>query len=175
MNDDLKLIKLAKSNDRQALAKLLQTNYAPVYKFVLKLTLNANDAQDIVQDVMVKAIDKFHTYDPQKAAVSTWMTAIAKNVWIEHIKKDKRFYACMLACENHVQVSDRLDEFLENDQVLKALNSLNEKVRATLILRFMFDMTYEQISKRLSVPLGTVKSRISNGIEQIRKEISRDA
>ena len=81
----------------------------------------------------------------------------------------------MLACENQVQVSDRLDEFLENDQVLKALNSLNEKVRATLILRFMFDMTYEQISKRLSVPLGTVKSRISNGIEQIRKEISRDA
>jgi len=85
------LIHSAREGNRYAMAQLLQANYSIVYKYCLKLTLNKEEAQDITQEVMARAVAKIRLYDDRKASISTWLISIAKNIWLTGIKRKKLF------------------------------------------------------------------------------------
>lgn len=168
------LIKSAKSGSGYALAQLLQNNYSIVYKYIVKITLNTDFAADITQDVMEKCINKFHLYDPEKSSLSTWMIAIAKNLVIEEYRKNKRRekYVSMIDDENSSLNS--IDEIIDKDELLTALKKINPDIRLPILLKHSSGYSYEEISKIIKVPLGTVKSRIFNGLKALRKELDKE-
>jgi RNA polymerase sigma factor (sigma-70 family) len=84
---ECQLVREARNGSDYALARLLQENYATVCRFMCKLTLDPQLAADITQDCMERVIEKFPLFDPQKSTFSTWMIAIAKNLWIDECRR----------------------------------------------------------------------------------------
>ena len=78
MTREQDLIFSAQNGSSYALAQLLQDNYSIVLKYLIKLTLNEHDAEDLTQDVIVKAIKNINSFDSSKASFSTWLITIAK-------------------------------------------------------------------------------------------------
>ena len=171
----IELVKAAQGGNRYALAQLLQESYTTVYKYLLKLTLNEHEAQDITQDTMVKAIEKIYSYNYEKSSFSTWMITIAKNIFIDSTRKRKRFdkYKDEYKLERHYveQLSTSLDDYLQNEEIITLINKLSPKLKTPIVLRYGFDFSYEEIAKYLRIPLGTVKSRISNGMKAMSEEL----
>lgn len=167
------LIFSAQDDNSYALAQLLQDNYIFVLKYLIKLTLNEHDAKDLTQDVMVKAIKNIKSFDNSKASFSTWLIAIAKNLWLDSVrKKNVREKFFKKSKENFQEVSiNQVDSFIENEEVLRALKTLSDKVRIPIIMQYNLGYSYEEIAKHLKIPIGTVKSRISNGVKTLRKEL----
>lgn len=171
---ELGLIEDAKGGNRYALSLLLQQNYDFVFKFFVKLTLDPEQAADLTQDVMVQAIQKFHLFDPSKSSLSTWLIAIGKNLWIDSLRKQKRRGGIVLNLDDQLDVSDQTDgftKFLDSDEIISALKKLSEKLRAPLVMQYALGYSYEEMAQSLKIPIGTVKSRIANGIKQLRKEL----
>lgn len=167
----IELVKSAQSGNRYAFAQLLHESYSTVYKYLLKLTLDEHEAQDITQDTMVKAIEKINSYNYKKSSFTTWMITIAKNIFIDSTRKRKRFEKYKLENLHAGQLSTSLDEFLENDEIISSINKLSPKLKAPIILKYGFDFSYEEIANYMKIPIGTVKSRLSNGMKAIRKEL----
>lgn len=170
------LIKEACAGNRHSLARLLYDNYEMVFKYLIKFTLNKNLAEDLVQETMVKAIERFELYDPAKARFSTWLIAIAQNIYLDGMRKRKREKKYI---DDELQFEDLYDLQAEHDEdwdrVLEVLSHLSDESRFPLVLKHYHGYSLEEIAKMMSLPLGTVKSRIHNAIKAIRKELDQSA
>lgn len=168
------LISEAKNGSNYALAQLLQENYSKVFGYLLKLTLDSQLAADITQDCMLKVIDKVELYDPRLSSFSTWMISIAKHLWLEDCRRNRRRQKYS---EQYVEapVPDPVEQFPEKDEILAALDKMSQKSRMPILLKYSGGYSYEEIADLLKIPLGTVKSRISNGIAFLRKELESHA
>ena len=168
------LIEEARSGNRHSLARLLYENYEMAFKYLIKFTLNKSLAEDLVQETMVRAIEKFQQFDPGKAKFSTWLIAIAQNLYIDGIRKKKRE-------QKHIQeellLEDLYDIQIEHDEdwdrVLDALSRMTEESRVPLVLKHYHGYSLEEIARMMSIPLGTVKSRIHNAIKAVRRELEQ--
>lgn len=170
---DAQLIDQAKNGSNFALAQLLQQKYSTVYHFLLKITLDPQLAADITQDAMIKIIDKFASFDPQKSSLSTWMITIAKNLLKDEYRKISRYRR--FADQTKEEISeDPTEKIIRNDEILSNLKNLNEKMRIPIVLKYAEGFQYEEISKMLKIPVGTVKSRIFKGIAILKKEMDRN-
>ncbi len=165
------LVEKARKGNRHAMAQLLQENYAIVYKYCLKLTLNREDAQDVTQEAMARAVEKIRLYNESRAAFSTWLITIAKNIWLTGVRRKRLFenYCSTLAVSE--DYDNKIDDLFNNDDLIQAVNGLSPKLKAPVVLKYNFDYSYEDIAKTLGVPVGTVKSRLSNAIRSIGKEL----
>ena len=169
--DDV-LIEKAGKGDRESMARLLYDNYEIVFRYMLKFTLNKSTAEDLVQEAMIKAIEKFNLYDPAKAKFSTWLIAVAQNIYLDNIRKIKRqqkYIEQDLQLEDLCITTDERDESWRS--VLDALTKLSDDIRTPIILKHYYGHSLEYISTIMKIPVGTVKSRIHNGIKAIRKEL----
>ncbi len=168
--NELALIRQARRGSAQALATLLQANYAVVYRYLVKLTLNPNAAEDAVQDAMERAVRNFMAFDPDKAKFSTWLIAIARNRWLDEVRKGKRLRP--LEDQDTADMAyDPYGALIGSDDLLAAIRRLDIKTRTPVTMYHLLGYRYEEIASHMKIPLGTVKSRISNGIKQLRKEL----
>lgn len=167
------LIDEAHNGNQIALARLLHDNYALVFKYLVKFTLNRNLAEDLIQETMVKAIERFELYDPRKSKFSTWLVAIAQNIYIDGMRKKAREQKHI---NEELQLEDLYDMQAEHDEdwdrLLDALARLPDDSRFPLILKHYHGYSLEEIARMMSIPLGTVKSRIHNAIKTVRKELN---
>lgn len=172
--EELALIEEAKTGGDYALARLLQEHYNAVYRFLCRLTLDRQQAADITQDCMERLIEKLMQFDPEKSAFETWAIAIAKNLWVEECRRSSRRTKLTekYAAAEAPPGQDEL-QFEQKDALLKALGTLDEKQRAPVLMKHAGGFSYEEIAYALKIPVGTVKSRISNGIKALRKELER--
>jgi RNA polymerase sigma-70 factor, ECF subfamily len=172
---EMQLVREAQNGGDYALARLLQENYAVVFRFMRKLTLDPQLAADVTQDCMERAIEKFSLFDPQKSAFSTWLITIAKNLWIEECRRSgRRRKLSEKYADFYTPTADTTTEFEQNDELSCAIKALDNKHRVPLLMKHAGGYSYEEIARALKIPLGTVKSRISNGIKILKKELENN-
>ncbi|QOR33637.1 sigma-70 family RNA polymerase sigma factor [Clostridium sp. 'deep sea'] len=177
------LINEALAGNLESLAQLLHLNYNKVYGYLVKLTLNKELALDLAQESMTKAIEKLEQYNNCKASFSTWLIQIAINTsrdWYRKEKRKKEFYDNLLnqslnglplsSLNNNTNIGYDREEILDTLMVLK---NIPAKIRIPVILKYYYGYEQSEIAKFLKIPKGTVKSRISNGLKRIRKELQR--
>ncbi|MCX7746767.1 MAG: RNA polymerase sigma factor SigY [Clostridia bacterium] len=169
------LVVKAKKGDQEALAELLYNNYEMVYRYLIKFTLNVNLAEDLVQEAMMKAIEKIELFDDQKSKFSTWLVTIAQNTYIDSLRRKKNEQKAALG---DVVLRGFQKEFQGYDdawnRVLDALADLSEEIRLPIILKHYYGYSLEEIAKTMKIPLGTVKSRIHNGLKALKKELDEN-
>ncbi|HEX3047922.1 MAG TPA: sigma-70 family RNA polymerase sigma factor [Bacillota bacterium] len=168
MADETALVQEARSGQSKALAQLLQDNYRMVLGYFMKITLhNQPLAEDLTQETMIQAIEKFRLYDP-KYKFSTWLITMGTNIFRDQLRRQKIAAKSSVEYWEAQQADQELDLELSND-LRAALGGLPEEKRITLVLKYFYDYSYEEIAAIIKVPVGTVRSRLHNGIHDLQK------
>lgn len=171
--DEKDLVRKAKKGDTLALSKLLQQNYAFLIKYLMKVTLHPQIAEDLTQETMMKSIEKIQMYNG-KSKFSSWLITIATNLFIDQQRRKKR-EKTWLEQEQALRkmkwnAANMNEEWLD---VLDVLARMNEEIRMSIVLKHYYGYTYEEVGKMMGVAEGTVKSRVFNGLKSIRKELEK--
>ena len=172
MDEEMKLIKKAKRGDSEALAILLRENYAFLYQYVLKASLHKARAEDITQETMLKAIEKIAGFEG-RSSFSTWLISIASRMIIDRARRDDRERKWLKQEQSLRSLHfDMKQKGLDWSEALEALGMLPDAMRIPVILKYYYGYEQEEVAAMLDIPVGTVKSRLHNGIKVLRKELS---
>ncbi|AEV68484.1 sigma-70 family RNA polymerase sigma factor [Acetivibrio clariflavus] len=171
--DEKTLLEKARSGDRKSLELLLYDNYKIVYGYLLKLTMNEEVTKDLTQDVMMKAILNIKKFKGE-SKFSTWLISIASNLYKNYIRKNKKISNKTIE-DLSLKDSQDIEHAVINKDTVKRIGKLlmdfpYEK-RMVFILKNYYDYSYEEISKILKCPIGTVRSRLHYCIEKLRNLI----
>lgn len=180
---DQVLVDAALAGDQHAYHQLVEKYQRALYYHILKLVRNRDVVEDLVQEALSKAFDCLESYN-RNYAFSTWIYRIATNHTIDYLRKKK---LQTLSIDEPVQGKDGemkieiADESSQSDSdiirkqrkdfVRSAIESLPEKYRVVVRMRHMQEMSYEEISDELDLPLGTVKAHIFRARELLNKHL----
>lgn len=145
-----------------------------VYGFLLTKTRDHALAEELTQETFYRAVMKIGRFQGN-SSVSTWLCAIAKNVWLEHLKKQKKC-AGPDQPEPPAAVSAETELFRRWDQlqVLKALHQLKEPMREVIYLRLAGSLTFGQIGEVLGKSENWARVNFYRGKEKLMQEVMRN-
>ncbi|MED3572522.1 RNA polymerase sigma factor SigY [Cytobacillus praedii] len=165
------LIKSAKSGDKRAFAMLFHQNYSFLVKYLMKVTMNPDTAEELAQETMARCIEKIHLYQG-KSKFSSWLITIATNLYIDQQRKKKREKNWQQQEELYRKLKWQLESRNEEwTDALSALGKLADDVRIPIILKHYYGYSYDEIGEMMKLSSGTIKSRVHNGILAVRKEL----
>lgn len=154
-----------------------------LYNFGLRLTADPNDAEDLVQDTIVKAYRFFSSYEKGTNA-KAWLFRILKNSYINNYRRKSKkpqevdydevatFYETIRAERTETSdLEDKMFRDLIDDDLSRALNSIPEDFRTVVLLCDVEDFTYEEIANMLDVPIGTIRSRLHRGRNLLKAQL----
>lgn len=167
------ITRVAQNRDRQAFAQLFD-HFAPRLKsFMMRKNTSAELAEDLVQEAMIAVWTKAAMYEPSKGSVTTWVFTIARNLRIDRIRRDVHMPTTELGDYDEPSDAPEGEELLgrkqEDGLVARALQSIPEEQRQILVLSFVEEIPQSEIATRLSIPLGTVKSRMRLAYGHLRR------
>lgn len=158
-------------HDPQAFAELFERTKNLVYKTAFLMLGSTEEAEDALQEVFVLVYQSLASFDPRKGALTTWMHRITVNYCLG-VQRKRQVDSRSLEEDELEKLGDPRPHGmgqLEDSQVItQAIQSLSEKQRAVVILRYYWDMPYNEIAEILEVPLGTVKSRLDRALRSLR-------
>ena len=176
---DEKLILRFQEGDINAYNELVKRYKDRLFNFVLRYFNNAEQAEDVVQDTLIK-LYTHASYYKNIAKFSTWIFTIAKNNALTELRKNKRKKTDSLWTDDGQVIDinskeESLDSKVQNeiaiDQLNKFLDEIPENFRMAVVLRDFQELSYEEISKILEIPIGTIKSRINRGRIQLAEKM----
>ncbi len=165
------ILNIAQNNCRESY-KLLFSLFAPKVKsFMIGQGVKANEAEDIAQDTMLKVWRKAQLFDPKKAKASTWIFTIARNLQIDAIRKQKRHDRFNNEIQIETYEADTSEKMISEQsasQVKEVIKQLPAEQLQVLKLSFYEDLSHSQIAQSLSIPVGTVKSRLRLALGRLK-------
>jgi len=150
--------------------ELVAQHYAPLYKFAFSLTRAETDASDLTQQTFYLWATKGHQLREGSKAKS-WLFTTLHRIFLQARRRQPRFPQRGLdevAPEDLPAASPPPGDRLDSAQVLRALAQVDEVYQGAVALFYLEDCSYKEIAEILEVAEGTVKSRISRGITQLR-------
>lgn len=178
------LVRRSQTKDQQAFAELVSLYQDKVYSLSYHLTGDATEAQDLAQEVFLRAYLHIGTFR-QEADFGTWLHRITVNVWLNSRRKQKGPLVISLdtpivtedgevAREVAAAQPDPLEMTTERELqqlVRRALQELPADFRAVLVLREIEGYNYEEIARLLRCSLGTVKSRLNRARHALKAKV----
>ena len=170
---DLALVSQALQGNQGAYAQLLEHYRDNIYYMMYKMVRNNDDAEDLTIEAFGKAFKRLPSFNPEYA-FSTWLFRIASNNAIDFIRKRKK--ASVLSLDDESEGEEGKGAFnvkaeglnpeqeLMKDQrieeIHRIINSLKPKYKLLVELRYLKEMSYEEIADHMELPLGTVKAQL---------------
>ena len=178
---DEDLIKRFQDGDEQAYVELVNRYRDRLMNFVYRFTSDSEQSEDIVQETLIKLYTHKHYYK-KIAKFSTWLYTIAANYAKTELRKKKNRKITNLSQMSSDEkdydlpsVQPDTDQLIESEYLEKriqsAINTLPLHFKTVIVLRDVQELSYDDISNIVEVPLGTVKSRINRARLQLQKEL----
>lgn len=175
-SDEALLARVA-SADREAFSRLFMKYAGRVKSYLIGLGAPMAAAEDLAQEAMVSVWRRAASYDAGKAKASTWIFVIARNAWIDRLRRERVEFAYRETADAPVDSDEAPDDAAARGQtetqIRAALELLSEEQRQVVQLAFFEDRPHAEIAKRLSLPLGTVKSRLRLALGKLRAHWER--
>jgi RNA polymerase sigma-70 factor (ECF subfamily) len=165
-DDDL--VRRFRAGEPEAFTDLVRRHQHRVYAVCLRVLGDADAAADVAQDTFLTVLRKLEGFRGD-AAFTTWLHRVAVNACYDELRRKRRRPMLHVVADDGLEhepgppAPDHADEVAGTRDLAAALASIPEEFRVTLVLADVQDMAYEQISKVLDVPVGTVKSRVHRG------------
>ena len=160
------LVRAAQRGDKEALQLLFRHNWAWLKGLVYSIVQNADDIDDILQDICVRVIKKIRSLR-QPERFRPWLAILARRQALRYRQQKAQRQSIMNTELNDLKFDSESSQLLENIEqkeqhqlILSAVKSLPEKYRQVLILGHINDLTYRQIAEILDVPVTTVQIRL---------------
>ena len=183
MDADTQLVERCLNGEDAAWEDLVKIHSGRVYGMCYRFTNSSTEAQDLTQDVFLRVFRSLSQFRAGKGSFSVWLTRLTRNLLIDNYRKSKADRATdsledrLPILEETVGRSARTDSLVtgrETSQLLQhALSRLSPELRETVILRDLEEMEYREIADVLSVPEGTVKSRLNRGRAELARLLRR--
>ena len=171
----------ASKGDKEALGEIVNLYNEKVIKIATIYV--KNNYEDVVQDIWVNILEKRHLLADVEN-FDNWLFLVIRNMCFNYLKVEKNrrskyeltLYENIEYIDNQISYPDILDYIIRNesnDIIRSIIEGLSELYSLPIIMRYIKEMTIEEIAKTLNLPLSTVKWRLHAGKLQIKKEISK--
>ncbi|MDF2651302.1 MULTISPECIES: RNA polymerase sigma factor SigW [unclassified Paenibacillus] len=183
---EARLAKLARNGDRNAFAELVELYKDKIFHLAYRMLNNKQEAEDAVQETFLRVYTNLHRYD-ENQKFSTWIFRIGTNLCIDKLRRRKNtysldaempdgegndYYAMLPSHEDTPEKQVIVSETQE--QIRQAIETLPEKYKSVVILRYLHDMSLQEISDVLDMPVTTIKTRVHRGREYLRKRLEQE-
>ena len=167
---------VATLRDRAAFAELFQ-HFAPRLKaFMMKGGADSDTAEELAQEAMIQVWRRAESYDPSRAAASTWIYTIARNKRIDRLRRERRpdmseeeYTAALGGADDGGGRGDRAAERGQAEaRLARSVQELPDDQALVVKMAFYEDKSHSAIAAELKLPLGTVKSRIRLALTRLR-------
>jgi len=183
VDDDPKLVKRCLAGENSAWESLLQVHTRKIYNLCYRFTGRPAEAEDLTQEVFIKIFQTLQSFDEAQGTFTTWLNRVARNHLVDHYRRTRkeRLTSSLDDEENPLQEtpssgagpSAELESRERRELLQRALEKLSPDLREAVILRDLNDLDYDEIAQVLSVPQGTVKSRINRGRLELARVLKR--
>ncbi|AGX02194.1 MULTISPECIES: RNA polymerase sigma factor SigW [Bacillaceae] len=178
-----KRIKQVLKGDQNAFGEIVEIYKDKVFQLCFRMLGNRHEAEDIAQEAFLRAYVNIQSFNID-LKFSTWLYRIATNLCIDRIRKKKPDYFLdaevagtdgltmysQIAADTRLPEEDveslELQETIQNE-----ISKLPEKYRSVIVLKYIEELSLNEISEIMDLPLGTVKTRIHRGREALRKQL----
>ena len=182
--DDRILVERACEGDRAAFRVLVERYEKKIYAVALDMTGDHHNAEDISQDVFLKAFRSLPGFRG-RASVSTWLYRMTVNTCIDRSRKkawkamrpkgaltDDDIYPQSQGCKTLSDPEKELEKVLLQRHIRQALDSLTQRERAVFVLRHYHAMSLKEIADCLNVTVGTVKSTLFRALRRLQEKLA---
>lgn len=172
---------IAEHRDQAALSRLFDHYVPKIRSFCLAAQPGANlMADDIAQEVMIRIWNKAHTYKPESASLNTWVFTLARNARIDYLRKNSRHQSDIdpeylwrnIVDENADPFKDAQHK-RDQERIQQGLNKLPPDQKEVLLKVYLEGKTHKEAAEELSLPLGTIKSRVRLALHKLTIYIKR--
>lgn len=180
--EEQRLLERAQKGDRPAFGRLVEAHKERAYAAALALTQNHEDARDLSQDAFVRAFRNLHRFQLGRPFYP-WYYRILRNLCISYLEKHgsgRMVSLDRLVEEDHVQfqsdevdVRDRLHQKEMAKLLRRAIDTLKPEFKEIIAMKHFEEMSYEEISQALGIPLGTVMSRLFHARKALAKVMEK--
>jgi len=184
------IVRLCISGDSGAWAEMVRTHQKRVYGLCYRFTGNAADAEDLTQDVFLKIYSNLGSFDAARGSLPVWISTMTRNLLVDNFRRTRNQRATSSLDDGW----DKAEELKPADRLVSsgptphesaarkelanmvqgALAKVSVELREAVILRDLQDLDYKEIAQVLSIPEGTVKSRISRGRAELARLLERN-
>jgi len=176
-----RLVKQALAGDRQAFAEIVELYKNKIFQVAYRMLGNRTEAEDISQETFLRVYANLARYD-QNHKFSTWIYRIATNLCIDRLRKKQATFSLdqeinsgegldmysQIADKNKGPEQEVMTLELQNE-VQQAIDQLPIKYKSIMVLRYIEDLSLQEISEIIDLPVTTIKTRIHRGREALKK------
>ncbi|RFC75101.1 ECF RNA polymerase sigma factor SigK [Streptomyces sp. AcE210] len=168
------LMKHIADGDERAFGQLYESVAGPVFGIVRAVVRDVAQSEEVTQEVLVEVWRHVADYRPERGSVMNWVLTVAHRRAVDRV----RSVVASTAREERVAARERLPEFdvtqaevearQEREDVVRCLRTLTQLQRESITLAYYQGLTYREVAERLSASLGTVKTRMRDGLIRLR-------
>lgn len=181
LHPDADLVLRCRKGDDRAWAELVGRYGQKIYGIAYHLTFDRSEAEELTQDCFLKIWENLDRYEPSEASLLAWIAALSRNLCIDNYRKRKREKGFRFVSDDAVASLLPGTDNPELDSVkrerlrllLDAIGDLPDELAQVVLLRDLDGLDYKEISEFLSLPDGTVKSRLNRGRIELAKTIRK--
>lgn len=173
--DEVSLLRASLSGEVEAWGEIVSRYKEAVFGLCLGFLRNRADAEDIAHDAFIRAYENLRRYHLEKK-FSTWLFTIASNLCRNRLRY-RRYHPVVASPDSTDGGIDPAAAVAREDRrarIKEALDQLPSGYRAPLVLRYYNELSYREIAELLSLPEGTIKTRIHRGKVILKEKIERD-
>ncbi len=162
------------TGDRRAFAELYDTTAPRLYGLIRRLLVDPSQAEEVTQEVYLEIWQTANRYKPERGSAMSWMLTMAHRRAVDRIRASQasRDRDTKVGIRDYDREYDHVAEHvevrLESDRVKVALRGLTELQRQAVSLAYFGGLSHSEIASELHVPVGTVKTRIRDGMIRLR-------
>lgn len=169
--DESKIIADIIAGDTMQYRVLVERYQNPVYRVIIRIVGDANDAKELTQEVFVKAFESLGQYKSDYKFFS-WIYRIAINNALLHEKRKRSFFQINETITQTKKVTDETIDFERRDYLLKQMiDKLSEHYKSVIYLKYYTDLSYAEISEAFGIPEKTIKSRLFEARKILREKL----
>ena len=177
MKDQEHIIARARRGDADAFEQLVAAYRNQVFRLAMRMCGNEADADEVAQEAFLSAWKGLPNFRGE-SRFSTWLYQLTNHAAIDRLRREKRQAAAedidgITAADDGLSPQQQVERAETRREVRSALMQLPEEYRQVLVLRFMQELSYEEIGQTLKLPAGTVKSRLNRAKAQLKDILSR--
>ena len=165
--------------DHDAFAEFYDRWSGRLLALIVQILVDRAQGEEVLQEVFLEIWRSASTFSPSRGSARAWAVTMARRRAIDRVRssqaardREDRWHGYMPDMDLTVQaVEDRI----VGQEARRALDAVGEPQRSTLVMAYFTGLTHTEIARRTGVPLGTVKTRIRNGIARLRKEMGAES
>lgn len=179
LDRDNALIRRAAAGDHDAFAEFYDRWSGRLLALIVQILVDRAQSEEVLQEVFLEIWRSASDFSPDRGSARAWAVTMARRRAIDRVRssqaardREDQWHGYLPDTDLTVQaVEDRL----VGQDVRRALDAVGEPQRSTLVMAYFTGLTHTEIARRTGVPLGTVKTRIRNGIARLRKEMGAES